>query len=288
MFVIDPKGTLVYAGAIDDKPTTDQADVDGRQELRAARRSTRRRPASRSPWRRRAVRLLASSTSRASRTAPRFGGGPSATIRAVRAFVPRPAFVAVTSFPTRSRSRQRPPAYTVWLMAEPRPRLFTAHFFVMCGFSFTVFVSAFLLLPTAPFRILDLGGAPSAAGLFLGFLTYASALSAPVHRRPGRPRGPRRMLVVCSLAIAGFSLAYAFSPRLRGAARAGGRARRLLVGAALRLRRVHDRPAPREPAGGGHRLLGPLHDPRHRGGARARLLDLRAGAGAGCASCRPR
>ena len=27
MFVIDPKGTLVYAGAIDDKPSTDQADM---------------------------------------------------------------------------------------------------------------------------------------------------------------------------------------------------------------------------------------------------------------------
>jgi peroxiredoxin len=29
MFVIDDKGTLVYAGAIDDKPSTDQADVPG-------------------------------------------------------------------------------------------------------------------------------------------------------------------------------------------------------------------------------------------------------------------
>jgi peroxiredoxin len=29
MFVIDDKGTLVYAGAIDDKPTTDKADVEG-------------------------------------------------------------------------------------------------------------------------------------------------------------------------------------------------------------------------------------------------------------------
>jgi hypothetical protein len=29
MFVIDDKGTLVYAGAIDDKPSTDRADVDG-------------------------------------------------------------------------------------------------------------------------------------------------------------------------------------------------------------------------------------------------------------------
>ena len=35
MFVIDPKGTLVYAGAIDDKPVTDPADVPKREELRA-------------------------------------------------------------------------------------------------------------------------------------------------------------------------------------------------------------------------------------------------------------
>lgn len=27
MFVIDPKGTLIYDGAIDDRPTTDQADI---------------------------------------------------------------------------------------------------------------------------------------------------------------------------------------------------------------------------------------------------------------------
>jgi peroxiredoxin len=29
MFIIDEKGVLVYAGAIDDKPSTDKADVDG-------------------------------------------------------------------------------------------------------------------------------------------------------------------------------------------------------------------------------------------------------------------
>ena len=48
-------------------------------------------------------------------------------------------------------------------------RLFTPRFCVMCGFSFTVFLSAFQLLPTAPFHILELGGGTSAAGLFLGF-----------------------------------------------------------------------------------------------------------------------
>jgi peroxiredoxin len=37
MFVIDDKGTLVYAGAIDDKPSTDKADIDGAKSyVRAA------------------------------------------------------------------------------------------------------------------------------------------------------------------------------------------------------------------------------------------------------------
>ena len=42
-------------------------------------------------------------------------------------------------------------------------RLFTPRFFVMCGFSFTVFLSAFQLLPTAPFHILALGGSTAVA-----------------------------------------------------------------------------------------------------------------------------
>jgi hypothetical protein len=29
MFVIDPQGKLIYAGAIDDRPTTDPEDVHG-------------------------------------------------------------------------------------------------------------------------------------------------------------------------------------------------------------------------------------------------------------------
>ena len=61
----------------------------------------------------------------------------------------------------------------------PANRLFTPLFFVMCGFTFTVFLSLFQLLPTAPYRILDLRGSTFASGLFLGLLTYSSALSAP-------------------------------------------------------------------------------------------------------------
>ncbi|MEO6236765.1 MAG: MFS transporter [Vicinamibacterales bacterium] len=91
-------------------------------------------------------------------------------------------------------------------------RLFTPRFFVLCGFSFIVFLSAFQLLPTAPFHILALGGGTSAAGLFLGFLTYASAFSAPVTGTLADRIGPRRMLIVSSVAITGFSVAYAFIP----------------------------------------------------------------------------
>src|SRR3990170_2148128 len=79
----------------------------------------------------------------------------------------------------------------------------------MCGFSFTVFLSAFQLLPTAPFHILDLGGSTFASGLFLGFLTYASAFSAPLTGAFGDRIGRRRVLITSSLAIAAFSAAYA-------------------------------------------------------------------------------
>jgi hypothetical protein len=37
MFVIDDKGVLVYAGAIDDNPSSDAADARDREELRARR-----------------------------------------------------------------------------------------------------------------------------------------------------------------------------------------------------------------------------------------------------------
>jgi MFS family permease len=94
-------------------------------------------------------------------------------------------------------------------------RLFTPRFFVMCGFSFTVFLSAFQLLPTAPFHILALGGGTAAAGLFLGFLTYASAFSAPVTGMLADRAGTRRMLIIASVAITVFSLAYAVIPDYR-------------------------------------------------------------------------
>src|SRR6185503_16214292 len=74
-------------------------------------------------------------------------------------------------------------------------RLFTPRFFIMCAYSFTVFTSVFQLLPTAPYRVLDLGGGTTAAGLFLGFLTYSSALSAPFTGSIGDRIGQRRVFI---------------------------------------------------------------------------------------------
>lgn len=91
-------------------------------------------------------------------------------------------------------------------------RLFTPRFFLMCLYTFTVFLSAFQLFPTAPFRIIDLGGSTFTAGLFLGFLTYASALSAPLTGALADRWGRRRVLMIGSGALVLFSIGYALSP----------------------------------------------------------------------------
>ena len=94
-------------------------------------------------------------------------------------------------------------------------RLFTARFFTMCGFTFTVFLSVFQLIPVSPFHITDLGGGPLASGLFLGFLTLASAWSAPMTGALADRVGRRRTLVLASLALAGFTTSYAFIGSVR-------------------------------------------------------------------------
>jgi MFS family permease len=93
---------------------------------------------------------------------------------------------------------------------QPEP-LFTPRFFVMCSFTFTVFLSAFMLLPTAPFQIEALGGSRFQAGLFLGFLTFASAFSAPFTGALADRLGHRPLLVATSLVLALFSAAYGAS-----------------------------------------------------------------------------
>ena len=90
----------------------------------------------------------------------------------------------------------------------PEP-LFTPRFFLMCSFTVTVFLSVFQLIPVSPFHVRDLGGGALASGLFLGFLTFASAWSAPFTGALADRMGRRRTLVVASLCLAGFSASYA-------------------------------------------------------------------------------
>lgn len=89
--------------------------------------------------------------------------------------------------------------------------LFTPRFFALFAYTFTVFISVFQLLPVAPYRILAIGGSTAAAGLFLGGLTYASALSAPFTGSLVDRLGQRRVLIITSLIVAGFSLLYAIT-----------------------------------------------------------------------------
>lgn len=89
-------------------------------------------------------------------------------------------------------------------------KLFTARFFTMWAFSFTVFLSVFQLLPTAPFHIKDLGGSTLQAGMFLGLLTFSSAMFAPLTGAVGDRIGHRTVLLIASAAIAIITVAYAF------------------------------------------------------------------------------
>lgn len=88
-------------------------------------------------------------------------------------------------------------------------KLFTARFFTMWTFSFTVFLSVFQLLPTAPFHITDLGGSTLQAGMFLGLLTFSSAMFAPLTGAIGDRIGHRKVLLMASAAIAVITVAYA-------------------------------------------------------------------------------
>jgi MFS family permease len=85
----------------------------------------------------------------------------------------------------------------------------------MCGFTFTVFLSEFQLLPAAPFRILEMGGSTFASGLFLGFLTYASAFSAPFTGSIADRIGRRKTLLIASAVATACALGYALVPHYR-------------------------------------------------------------------------
>ena len=148
----------------------------------------------------------------------------------------------------------------------------------MCGFTFTVFLSAFQLLPTAPYHILELGGSKFAAGLFLGLLTYSSALlrlpspaAWPIASASGGCSSWAAWPSPASPTVYAFLHDYRILLALvllHGVFWSG-----LLSASSAYITDI----VPAEPARGRHQLLGPVEHPGHRGGAAGRLRDLRAG-----------
>jgi MFS family permease len=90
----------------------------------------------------------------------------------------------------------------------PRDPLFTAPFIRLWSFTFITFMTAFLIFPTMPFRIMELGGSEGEAGLFLAIYTWASAVAAPITGTIPDHVGRRRMLLVAAVAFIVFSALY--------------------------------------------------------------------------------
>ncbi|HVT45592.1 MAG TPA: MFS transporter [Thermoanaerobaculia bacterium] len=99
-------------------------------------------------------------------------------------------------------------------MSEDSSRLFTVQFLRLWIFAFIAFLSVFQLFPTIPFRILDLGGSKSQAGLVLAVYTYASALAAPLTGAFADHFGRKRLLILAAAFFGFFSILYGFVPSI--------------------------------------------------------------------------
>lgn len=93
-----------------------------------------------------------------------------------------------------------------------RESLFTGPFLMMWAFSFTVFVSLFMLLPVVPFQVLAEGGTETQAGLFMGLLTYSSGLSALFTGALSDHIGRRKQMLLCAFGIVACVLLYGVLP----------------------------------------------------------------------------
>jgi MFS family permease len=91
-----------------------------------------------------------------------------------------------------------------------RDPLFSFRFLELCLFNFAASAAVFALLPVAPFRIRELGGGTEVAGLFLGTLTFASALSAPFTGAIGDAMGQGRVLGVSATGLAALFVLFGF------------------------------------------------------------------------------
>lgn len=95
-------------------------------------------------------------------------------------------------------------------MSAGKERLLSLPFLELCLFNFAASAAVFALLPVVPFRILALGGTTEVAGLFLGTLTLASALSASWTGALGDALGQGRVLVVAATGLSGLFALFGF------------------------------------------------------------------------------
>ncbi len=87
--------------------------------------------------------------------------------------------------------------------------LLSAPFVRIWTLSLAAGVGGFLLFPTAPLRLAELGAPPAAAGSFLAALTFASAAAAAWTGALGDRLGRRRTLIVAAAILAGLGALYA-------------------------------------------------------------------------------
>jgi MFS family permease len=88
--------------------------------------------------------------------------------------------------------------------------LFTPEFIRVWWVSAAAMTGGFLLFPTAPFRLRELGAPAAATGWFLGGLTYGSAASAAWTGALADVLGRRRVLLGAGTLLAALAIVYAF------------------------------------------------------------------------------
>ena len=83
-------------------------------------------------------------------------------------------------------------------MASPE-RVYTRDFGLLFLLEFTVFVVFYMLLPTVPLYIIDIGGTPATVGWVIGIAGPVAAFGAPIYGL-GVDRWSRKGMVVVGLA----------------------------------------------------------------------------------------
>ena len=93
-----------------------------------------------------------------------------------------------------------------------RDRLLTPAFALLWAITFVTFFAAFMMFPTVPLRLREMGASLAESGRFLAVFTAGSAVGALFTGPLGDRVGSRRMVVCTALLFALFVLAYGLVP----------------------------------------------------------------------------